>query len=572
MYTPMKSGDGLLVRVRAGARPLSSADLRALAELARRHGNGLLELTRRANVQLRGVRELPALQAGLVAAGLAEADPLREQRLAPLLVDPSLSASAFEAALAASGYRPSAKLAIVVEGGARVAVDADVRVRLDGALAYLSLGPAWLGSCARAEAPGHVLALLALLSEHGVLRARELPRSVLDELASSHLHGALTSAVPTDAPHAQPQQVAARVALPFGAGDAAQFAGLAGLVESVRVTPERELLLAGQPDLQAVSALGLIVDADDPLRRVVACPGAPACSSALGDTRGLARALAPLGLAVHVSGCEKGCASSAVSAATLVRTAHGARLAFDCDVGQAALAPELGLEEARRQLAVRAAATRVRPPMSREYDYVRDGAEIYRRSFAIIRAEARLGRFGPIEERVAVRLIHTSGMVDLADDIVFSPGFAEAASGALRRGAPVLCDANMIVSGVTRARLAASNELLCFLDQPGLGELAKQQQTTRSAAALAYWKPRLDGALVAIGNAPTALFRLLELLDEVDVRPAAVIGLPVGFVGAAESKAALLEDGRVPAMIVRGRRGGSAMTVAAINALASDQE
>lgn len=210
--------------------------------------------------------------------------------------------------------------------------------------------------------------------------------------------------------------------------------------------------------------------------------------------------------------------------------------------------------------------------MTRPHDYVRDGAEIYRRSFAMIRAEAALSRFSAAEERVVVRMIHTSGMVDLADDVLFTPDFAEAARAAIRRGAPILCDANMVVSGVTRARLSAHNELLCFLNAPGLAELARAQGTTRSAAALSLWKDKLDGAVVAIGNAPTALFRLLELLSEGAARPAAVIGLPVGFVGAAESKQALFEDGRVPALIVRGRRGGSAMTVAAINALASDEE
>jgi precorrin-8X/cobalt-precorrin-8 methylmutase len=210
--------------------------------------------------------------------------------------------------------------------------------------------------------------------------------------------------------------------------------------------------------------------------------------------------------------------------------------------------------------------------MTRHYDYVRDGAEIYRRSFAQIRAEAELARFAPVEERVAVRLIHTSGMVDLARDIHFSADFVAAAQGAIARGAPILCDANMVVSGVTRARLAQKNDVLCFLDAPGLADLARSANNTRSATALTLWKDKLDGALVAIGNAPTALFRLLELLDEQGARPAAVIGVPVGFVGAAESKEALLADGRVPAMIVRGRRGGSAMAVAAINALASDKE
>ncbi|MET0390406.1 MAG: precorrin-8X methylmutase [Polyangiales bacterium] len=207
------------------------------------------------------------------------------------------------------------------------------------------------------------------------------------------------------------------------------------------------------------------------------------------------------------------------------------------------------------------------------YEYERDPQAIYQRSFAIIRAEAKLARFAsPVEERVVVRLIHTSGMVELADDVVFSRGFADAAVAALQRGAPILCDANMIVSGVTRARLPASNTLRCWLDDPQVKTLAREQQTTRSAAALTLWGEQLSGAVVAIGNAPTALFRLLELFDETPWRPAAVIGLPVGFVGAAESKEALLADGRVPCMIVRGRKGGSAMTVAALNALASPQE
>ena len=210
--------------------------------------------------------------------------------------------------------------------------------------------------------------------------------------------------------------------------------------------------------------------------------------------------------------------------------------------------------------------------MSSPYEYERDGSEIYRRSFGIIRAEADLARFSPIEERIAVRLIHTSGMVELARDIEFSNGFAEAARAALRRGAPILCDAKMVASGVTRARLPADNEVACFLDAPEVPALARELRTTRSAAALTLWKDRLDGALVAIGNAPTALFRLLELFDTTKARPAAVIGVPVGFVGAAESKAALLADQRVPCLVVRGRKGGSAMAAAAINALASDEE
>ena len=210
--------------------------------------------------------------------------------------------------------------------------------------------------------------------------------------------------------------------------------------------------------------------------------------------------------------------------------------------------------------------------MTRSHDYERDPAEIYRRSFAIIRNEADLQRFDAREERVAVRLIHTSGSVELAASIDFSEGFTDAAVRALKAGAPILCDAKMIASGVTRARLPANNQVLCLLDDPRVPALARELGTTRSAAALTLLADQLDGAVVAIGNAPTALFRLLELLDETPARPAAVIGVPVGFVGAAESKEALRADGRVPHLVVHGRRGGSAMAVAAINALASDEE
>jgi precorrin-8X/cobalt-precorrin-8 methylmutase len=206
------------------------------------------------------------------------------------------------------------------------------------------------------------------------------------------------------------------------------------------------------------------------------------------------------------------------------------------------------------------------------HEYERRPEEIYRQSFGIIRAEADLRRFTPAEERVVVRLIHTSGSVELSEDVAFSPDFAQAARAALLRGAPVLCDAKMIVSGVTRDRLPKDNALLCKLDDPAVPALAREQRTTRSAAAFSLFREQLDGALVAIGNAPTALFRLLELLDETPARPAAVIGVPVGFVGAAESKAALELERRVPWMVVRGRKGGSALAVAAINALAREED
>ncbi len=204
--------------------------------------------------------------------------------------------------------------------------------------------------------------------------------------------------------------------------------------------------------------------------------------------------------------------------------------------------------------------------------YIRDGAEIYRRSFAIIRAESDLARFNNVEERVAVRIIHACGMTGIARDIVMSPGFAERARGALLSGAPILCDSKMVANGITRARLPADNAVICTLDDPAVPGLACKIANTRTAAAMELWRDRLAGAVVAIGNAPTALFRLLEMLDAGAPVPAAVIGLPVGFVGAMESKEALAADGRLPFLIVRGRLGGSAMAVAAVNALASEQE
>ena len=207
------------------------------------------------------------------------------------------------------------------------------------------------------------------------------------------------------------------------------------------------------------------------------------------------------------------------------------------------------------------------------YNYEKCGEEIYRQSFSIIRREADLKRFNPVEERVACRMIHAAGMVELAAHIHFSPTFAEVAEAALQRGAPVLCDARMVSEGITRKRLSAQNPIICTLQDPRVPALAADMGNTRSAAALELWREHLDGAVVAIGNAPTALFHLLNMLQEPGCpRPAAIIGCPVGFIGAAESKDALMHDLPVPAMIVRGRLGGSAMTVAAINALASDAE
>jgi precorrin-8X/cobalt-precorrin-8 methylmutase len=207
------------------------------------------------------------------------------------------------------------------------------------------------------------------------------------------------------------------------------------------------------------------------------------------------------------------------------------------------------------------------------HTYQTDGAAIYLQSFATIRAEADLARFTPEEEVVVVRMIHAAGMVGLEAHVQFTPGMAVAARAALEGGAPILCDARMVSEGITRPRLPTGNDVICTLHDPAVPELAREMGNTRSAAAVELWRPHLSGAVVAIGNAPTALFHLLNMLeDPACPRPAAIIGCPVGFIGAAESKAALMAAPPAPAVVVQGRLGGSAITVAAVNALASRRE
>ncbi|WP_122663089.1 precorrin-8X methylmutase [Pseudomonas viridiflava] len=206
-------------------------------------------------------------------------------------------------------------------------------------------------------------------------------------------------------------------------------------------------------------------------------------------------------------------------------------------------------------------------------DYIRDGQEIYRNSFSIIRAEARLDTIPADLEKLAVRVIHACGMVEVIEDLRFSPGAGKAGRDALAAGAPILCDARMVSEGITRTRLPANNQIICTLHDEGVRELALELGNTRSAVALEHWREHLEGSVVVIGNAPTALFYLLEMLDAGAPKPALILGFPVGFVGAAESKAMLAADSRgVPFVIMQGRRGGSAMAVAAVNALATEIE
>lgn len=206
-------------------------------------------------------------------------------------------------------------------------------------------------------------------------------------------------------------------------------------------------------------------------------------------------------------------------------------------------------------------------------DYLRTGEEIYEESFRIIRAETNLARFPADVSRAVVRMVHAAGATDIADDVAFTPGVVAAANAALRAGAPIFCDSSMVATGIIRSRLPRDNDVVCHIKDPALAEVAAAKGITKTMAAVDLWLPRLEGAVVAVGNAPTALFRLLEIVGETGVKPAAVIGIPVGFVGAAESKEALVSNPfGLEYLVVRGRRGGSAMTVAAVNAIASTDE
>lgn len=205
--------------------------------------------------------------------------------------------------------------------------------------------------------------------------------------------------------------------------------------------------------------------------------------------------------------------------------------------------------------------------------YLRTGEEIYEESFRIIRAETNLARFPADVSRAVVRMVHAAGATDIADDVAFTPGVVAAANAALRAGAPIFCDSSMVATGIIRSRLPRDNDVVCHIKDPALAEVAAAKGITKTMAAVDLWLPRLEGAVVAVGNAPTALFRLLEIVAETGARPAAVIGIPVGFVGAAESKEALVANPfGLDYLVVRGRRGGSAMTVAAVNAIASTDE
>ncbi len=395
---------------------------------------------------------------------------------------------------------------------------------------------------------------------------------------------------------------------PFGRLGPAQWrALLSAPAREVRLTPWRSVLVPGLTRreagerLAALAAAGLTTAPDSPWLHVGACTGRPGCGKSRADVRAEALPAPGRGLPVYWSGCERRCGHPAGDFVDVLARAEGA---YEVSVRRSGL-PDLRCTVPDTGDGLRGAITSARtvrrsappprtpaaappPPIppgpraedrgfemseSTVFEYEKDGAEIYRRSFATIRAEADLAGLPEDVGRVAVRMIHACGMTDLVGDLAYSPRVVARARQALRAGAPILCDAQMVASGVTRKRLPADNEVLCTLSAPEVPSLAAESGTTRSAAALELWRERLDGAVVAVGNAPTALFRLLEMIAEGAPRPAAVIGVPVGFIGAAESKDALAASPLgLEYLVVRGRRGGSAMAAAALNAIASEQE
>jgi precorrin-8X/cobalt-precorrin-8 methylmutase len=582
----MAAADGLIVRVKPHVRGLSAADLRRIAEAV---GGGRIELTQRGALQVRGLDAAgaTAFATAMVEAGLAAADPAVERRR-NLQLDPASGAglrtlaaeveawleqdSALAALPAKFGFGFSraptfdADILALGETGETLLVGGRVAVCVPEPLdAIQRLTHAFIDLAAELEPqPRRMKVLLAAVGETEVLARAGLaaiaaplrwfggPRAgavaggvglgvVFGELAAKALH--------------QVADMASR----YGEGRIALAPGRTVWLGGVAPSSAPALLVEAE-------AAGFVTRSDDPRLRLQACVGRPSCAHANADVRADARRLshlAPPG-GLHVSGCAKGCAHPKPAAVTLVAQPGDGR--YDLIRNGAPQAapthPDLTLDEIADHLAMSTSSP----------DYIRDGAAIYARSFAIIRAEADLDRFTPEEARVVVRMIHACGMVELARDVRMSPDFAATARAALLAGRPILCDAEMVAHGVTRARLPAGNAVVCTLHDPRTPDLAKAVGNTRSAAALELWGARLEGAVVAIGNAPTALFRLLELIDAGAPRPAAVIGLPVGFVGAAESKAALAARTDLPFLVVEGRKGGSAMAAAAVNALASEAE
>lgn len=623
---PMESGDGFIVRIHPHLARLSPTQLLTIADSADRFGNGQLDLTRRGNLQIRGITSahLTPLQAALDAINLldksAEAETRRNILVSPLSgIDPTCRniddlASVLATALEQAddiGMLP-AKFSNLIDGGGILRLTSeksDLRFVATGAsptapyAIFIGSDLQPLGLCDASD----VVEISLRLTRYFV-RTRKDEERRIHQLLHRQTRAAFTAQLRglLRNDNAQEHNIARGhtsigcssvnedkiwfgLGLPFGAASTAELRVIGELAlrfsASIRLTPWRTMILSNLPlsanmeVAKAAEAAGFITEPSDIRSKLSACSGSPACSAAEAATRSVALEIAEKNKSLfsndttlHVSGCAKGCARS-VPADIMLTGANGLyHLGFNTTADKASHAP-LPLSAIHTALAARGIPSSKEPKaMHDRKTYIKDGAAIYARSFAIIRSEAQLDRFTPDEEKVAVRIIHACGMVEVADAIRFSHDLIASARAALNAGAPILCDSKMVANGVTRTRLPANNEVICTLDHPDVLALAEKIGNTRSAAAMEIWGERLQGAVVAVGNAPTSLFHLLDMLDRGAPRPAAVLGFPVGFVGAAESKDALARDGRLPFVIVEGRRGGSAMAAAAINALASEKE
>ncbi len=410
------------------------------------------------------------------------------------------------------------------------------------------------------------------------------------------------------------------IVLPLGRLETQQLRGLADLSEkysngTLRLTPWQNVLLTDIPQhrltevQREITDLKLDASPTNIKSALVACSGNQGCAAAATDTKTHALVLADYlqsrvnlehPVNIHLSGCEKSCAQHGKSDIALLGVSEERYQVYVGDSNQkfgrelyddvsftdlpALMEQMLNVYKNKRLNPAESFgefANRYPPAQLQQLfshpnsmpEYIRDANEIYRNSFAIIRSEANLDILPADVAKVAVRLIHACGMTDIVTDLGYSATAVQSARATLAAGAPILCDCRMVADGVTRKRLSANNQVICTLNEPEVPELAKKLGNTRSAAALELWQPYLEGAVVAIGNAPTALFRLLEMLDQGCPKPAVILGFPVGFVGAAESKAALAADSRnVPFLTLHGRRGGSAIAAAAVNALATEAE
>ena len=592
--------DGAIGRIRFPGGHLTSSDWRNMAELSREFGDGFIHVTSRGNVQIRGITDESGFSRDVIDRGLVPSLP--HDRMRNIIISPRaprLIATARQLDRALLGSTAVTSLAgrtlFGLDAGSgdiiRQQVDlgaiipAEMADTPDAAAPHPQLIVAGQAVPARVRHDDVAAALTTAAELWAQIRGKhwriaEMP-GARDRIVEHLADRGLTLPAETTAPAATPETTAsaARVGwfdnpdgtvslgagLRFGMLSASTADLLAVIDRPIIVTPWHGLIIhdldehAAEQVVKVLAPCGLIFDHSSSWLRVTACTGSEGCDKSLSDTRGdavhaVAHGELPEGL-VHLSGCERRCGHPHEAYTDYLATGEG-----EYDISHKAENQPIAITQ--------------RPTPD---NYVTDGNEIYRQSFAMIRTESDLERFSEEQETIAVRMIHAAGETDLAEDIEFSENFVDAARRALQAGAPILTDVNMVAAGVTRKRLPADNQVICLLQDPRVPALAKEIANTRSAAAVELWREHIDGAVVAIGNAPTALFHLLNTLaqDPTYPRPAAIIGIPVGFVGAAESKAALANaahDLGTEFVTVHGRRGGSAITCAAINAVATAQE